>query len=49
MSEILDIVNQKGIPEEDWKLNLPENIAPYIEGQIWNYLPILEYIKGLEL
>ena len=48
MSEILDIVNQKGIPE-DWKLNLPENIAPYIEGQIWNYLPILEYIKGLEL
>jgi hypothetical protein len=49
MSEILDIVNQKGIPEEDWNLNLPENMPTYIEGQVWNYKPIFEYIKGLDL
>ena len=47
MFEILAIVKQKGIPEYEWKLNFPENIPPYIEGQIWNYQPILEYVKEL--
>ena len=47
MPEVLVIIKQKGVPEYEWELNLPENIPPYIEGQIWNYQPILEYVKEL--
>jgi len=37
LSEILSIVGEKGLPEEDWETNLPNNLAPYIEAQLWNH------------
>lgn len=49
ISEILDMVKENGMPEEEWDFNLPENLTPYIEGQVWNYKPVLEYVKGIEL
>jgi hypothetical protein len=44
-SEIIDLIEQNGIPEYEWKTNLPINLAPYIEGQVWNLQPIINYIK----
>lgn len=37
LSEILSIVEKKGMPEEDWEINLPKSLAPYIEAQVWNH------------
>jgi len=45
LSEILSIVETKGLPEEDWETNLPSDLAPYIEAQVWNHKPLLEYKK----
>ena len=44
MPEILSIVESKGMPEEDWEVNLPDNLAPYIEAQVWNH-KLLERFK----
>jgi hypothetical protein len=43
MSEILSIVEAKGLPEEEWDTNLPDGLAPYIEAQVWNRAPLLAY------
>ena len=43
LSEILLIVEEKGMPEEDWGIDLPKNLAPYIEAQIWNHDLLREY------
>jgi hypothetical protein len=43
LSEILTIVEKKGMPEEDWGTNLPKSLAPYIEAQIWNHELLFEY------
>ena len=37
ISEILSIVEAQGMPEEDWDTNLPPDLAPYIEAQVWNH------------
>lgn len=36
MPEILAIVAAKGMPEDKWATNLPDDLAPYIEAQVWN-------------
>jgi hypothetical protein len=46
-SEILSIVEMKGLPEEAWETHLPSNLAPYIEAQVWNHKPLLEYKRRL--
>jgi hypothetical protein len=46
-SEILSIVEMKGLPEEAWETNLPSNLAPYIEAQVWNHKPLLAYTRQL--
>jgi hypothetical protein len=43
VSEVLSIVELKGLPEENWKTNLPDDLAPYIEAQVWNHEPLVEY------
>lgn len=43
MSEILSIVESKGLPEEEWETNLPSDLAPYIEAQVWNHEPLVKY------
>jgi hypothetical protein len=45
-SEILSIVEKRGMPEEEWETNLPPNLAPYIEAQIWNHDLLYEYMKA---
>jgi hypothetical protein len=43
LSEILSIVERKGMPEEDWETNLPQSLAPYIEAQVWNHELLYKY------
>lgn len=45
LPEILSIVEQKGMPEEDWDTKLTEQLAPYIEAQIWNHALLNNYWK----
>lgn len=40
LPEILFIVESKGLPEEAWETNLPSDLAPYIEAQVWNHEPL---------
>jgi hypothetical protein len=47
VSEILSIVESKGLPEEGWKTNLPGDLAPYIEAQVWNHELLIEYEKRM--
>jgi len=47
ISEILLIVESRGLPEEDWMTNLPSDLAPYIEAQVWNHEPLLEYKRRI--
>jgi hypothetical protein len=39
-SEILAVVERTGMPEENWDTNLPADLAPYIEAQVWNSAPL---------
>jgi hypothetical protein len=47
VSEILAIVESKGLPEEEWETNLPSDLAPYIEAQVWNHGPLMECKRQL--
>ena len=42
-SEILSVVEARGLPEEAWDAHLPDDLAPYIEAQVWNHTPLLAY------
>ena len=43
LSEILEIVETNGMPEEGWQTSFPDDLAPYIEAQVWNPVPLLAY------
>ena len=43
LSEILELVESKGRPEEAWEPRLPPDMAPYIEAQVWNHEPLRAY------
>lgn len=43
LSEIQSITVMKGMPEEDWERNLPGELAPYIEAQVWRHELLFEY------
>jgi hypothetical protein len=45
ITEINQIVGEKGLPEENWTLSLPEKVGPYIEAQIWNHEVLKKYQK----
>lgn len=47
-TEILSIVENKGMPEEDWEIKLPNHLAPYIEAQVWNRELLFKYRKQME-
>ena len=46
-SEILALIENKGMPEEDWDTQLPRDLAPYIEAQVWNHQLLLEFEKQM--
>jgi hypothetical protein len=43
LQEVTAIVDAKGLPEESWETNLPDDLAPYIEAQVWNHEPLAEF------
>jgi hypothetical protein len=45
LSEILAIVETRGMPEEKWQVNHPSHVGSYIEAQVWNHKLLLEYTK----
>jgi hypothetical protein len=45
LSEILAIVETRGMPEEKWRVNLPSHVGSYIEAQVWNHKLLLKYAK----
>ena len=47
LSEILSVVEKKGMPEEDWETRLPKRLAPYIEAQVWNRELLFEYGRSI--
>lgn len=48
LSEILTIVEKKGLPEEDWEIKLPKSLAPYIEAQVWNHKLLSGYREQMK-
>jgi hypothetical protein len=44
LPEIIKIIDANGMPGEEWKTNMPGNLAHYIEAQVWNKKPLLEFI-----
>ena len=44
-TEILEIVAEKGLPEESWNAVLPDGLAPYIEAQVWNKKPLWDFVN----
>ncbi len=43
LSEIRSIIETNGLPGEALGVNLPGHLANYIEAQVWNRKPLLEY------
>jgi len=44
LTEIAEIIDINGMPGEEWNTNIPKNLAHYIEVQVWNKKPLLEFI-----
>ena len=49
LDEIQDLVRSNGLPGEKWGNNLPRYFANYIEVQVWNQEPLLEYQNRITL
>lgn len=47
LPEILSLVEERGMPEEDWDAHLPDHLAPYIEAQVWRHDRLQDYWKSL--
>lgn len=45
LSEIRSILNKRGLPEEGWWGNLPDDFFPYIEVQVWNHQILRRCLK----
>ena len=43
LSEIRAILEAKGPPDEGWGLALPGHLANYVEAQVWNREPLLDF------
>jgi hypothetical protein len=47
LPEIRSIVEMNGLPGEKWGNKLPSSMPNYIEAQVWNHEPLLEYKRQL--
>ena len=45
LSEICSILKKRGLPEEGWWGNLPDDFIPYIEVQVWNHEILRDYLS----
>jgi len=39
-TEVVSLVRERGLPELEWNVLLPENVGAYIEAQVWNQGPL---------
>jgi hypothetical protein len=46
LSEIRSIVESSGLPGDGWGTNLPSSMPNYIEAQVWNHKPLLEFSQS---
>jgi hypothetical protein len=46
LTEIRAIVAVKRLPDEGWETRVPDHLAHYIEAQVWNREPLLEFTQG---
>lgn len=44
LSEVPHLLKTQGSPEEHWETTLPEELAPYIEAQIWNHQVLMNHL-----
>lgn len=49
LSEISDIIEAYGLPGDRWGTALPSHLANYVEAQVWNHRPLVEYRRALGL
>jgi hypothetical protein len=49
LTEIRLIIAIKGLPDEGWETRVPDDLAHYIEAQVWNRKPLLEYMRQREV
>jgi hypothetical protein len=47
LTEIRSIVESSGLPGELWGNRLPGSTPNYVEAQVWNHAPLLEYKRRL--
>jgi hypothetical protein len=47
LAEMSAIVDTCGLPGETWGANLPSHLANYIDAQVWNRQPLLDYWREL--
>jgi hypothetical protein len=47
LAEIRTIIDTYGLPSETWGASLPSHLANYIEAQVWNHRPLLEFKRVL--
>jgi hypothetical protein len=47
-SEILAIIENRGMPDDGWETNVPKHMAHYIEAQVWNRSVLLDYKERLD-
>ena len=45
--EIQSIVEEKGMPEEDWEIKLPKILASYIKTQVWNHELLMDFWRKI--
>ena len=43
LREILEIIEEKGLPGEGWQTRMPKRYAHYIEAQVWNHEVLVDY------
>jgi hypothetical protein len=44
MSEIAQIIEEKGLPGAGWETKMPAQYAHYIEAQVWNQEVLFDYV-----
>lgn len=45
LAEMRDIVALKGLPDEGWETKVPDDMAHYIEAQVWNRQPLERFTR----
>lgn len=49
LSEMSEIIEQRGLPGEGWETRMPPHYAHYIEAQVWDRKALTEYLRKMAL